>query len=260
MRRPIVATTAAALAALVVAAPVAAEGRFEGVTLTVGTFGGSWKDRLEEYMTPKFEAEGGKIEFITGNPRNLLSKLIAARGQDAPMDVIEIVESTMADLREGEFLVPYNKDNIPNLANLDPSRYNDLQVGRGLTEFGIIYYIEKFEEAGIPQPTRFSDLLNPKLAGKVGLPDVSMEPAVSLVVGFAVEFGGDERNIDPGLEKINEIDVFSYFSSGPQATQMFDSGAPRFLTVFATMKQVMQPEARRNAHRRPSTARLLRPA
>ena len=94
MRRPIVATTAAALAALVVAAPVAAEGRFEGVTLTVGTFGGSWKDRLEEYMTPKFEAEGGKIEFITGNPRNLLSKLIAARGQDAPMDVIEIVEST----------------------------------------------------------------------------------------------------------------------------------------------------------------------
>ena len=225
MKRPTVATIAAALAALTIAAgPAATEGRFDGVTLTVGTFGGSWKDRISEYVTPKFEAEGGKIEFITGNPRNLLSKLIAARGQDAPMDVVEVAESTWADLREGDFLTTYNKDNIPNLAGLDPALYDDYRVGNWLTEVGIVYDLDKFKKAGIEQPTKFSDLMNPKLAGKVGLPDVVMAVAIPMVVGFAQEFGGDERNIDPGLEKINEIDVFSYYSSGPQATQLFESG------------------------------------
>ncbi|MCE2482227.1 MAG: ABC transporter permease subunit, partial [Alphaproteobacteria bacterium] len=48
---------------------------FDGVTLTVGTFGGSWKDRICGYICPKFEAEGGKIEFVTGNPRILLSRV-----------------------------------------------------------------------------------------------------------------------------------------------------------------------------------------
>ncbi len=225
MKRPIVATMAAALGVLAFAtAPAAAEGRFEGVTLTVGTFGGSWKDRIEEHIAPKFAAEGGKLEFITGNPRNLLSKLIAARGQDAPMDVVEIAESTWPDLKEGDFVTAYDAANIPNLAQLDPAMYDEYRVGNWLTEVGIVYDIDKFEEAGIPQPTKFSDLMDPRLAGKVGLPDVVMAVAIPLVVGFAKEFGGDESNITPGLEKINEIDIFSFYSSGPQATQMFESG------------------------------------
>ena len=146
MRKPIVATIAAAFAAIAIAAsPAVAEGRFDGVTLTVGTFGGSWKDRIAEYIAPKFEAEGGKLEFITGNPRNLLSKLIAARGQDAPMDVVEIAESTWADLKEGDFVAKYNKDNIPNLAGLDSAMYDEYRVGNWLTEIGIVYDIDKFK-------------------------------------------------------------------------------------------------------------------
>ena len=40
----------------------AQEVRFDGVTLTVGTFGGSWRDRIHEYIGSKVEALGGKIE------------------------------------------------------------------------------------------------------------------------------------------------------------------------------------------------------
>ena len=77
--------TAGAVATAVVltlgASSASAAGKFDGVTLTIGTFGGSWKDRLCSVFCPKFEAEGGKVEWVSGNPKILFSKLVAARGQ-----------------------------------------------------------------------------------------------------------------------------------------------------------------------------------
>ncbi len=220
----ITAVISAFIAAALVAAPANAGKRFEGVTLTVGTFGGSWKDRINGYVGKKFAEEGGKIEFITGNPRTLLAKLVAARGQDAPMDVVEIVDSTWPDTLEGGFVQKYNKANIPNTEHLDPNMYDDYKVANWVTEEGFIYNIEKFKELGIPKPTKFSDLLNPKLKGRVSFPDINVNTALNPIVGFASEYGGDEHNIDPGLEKIKELDVFSFYSSGTQITQMFKAG------------------------------------
>ena len=53
-------------------------GEFDGVTLKVATWGGSWKENIEKKIVPKFEAMGGKIEFVTGSPQSNLAKLIAA--------------------------------------------------------------------------------------------------------------------------------------------------------------------------------------
>ena len=55
----ITAVISAFIAAALVAAPANAGKRFEGVTLTVGTFGGSWKDRINGYVGKKFAEEGG---------------------------------------------------------------------------------------------------------------------------------------------------------------------------------------------------------
>jgi len=62
---------------------------FEGVTLRVATFGGPWRDDLAKNLSPKIEALGGKVEFVIGSPQDNLAKLIAARGREAPFDVIE---------------------------------------------------------------------------------------------------------------------------------------------------------------------------
>jgi spermidine/putrescine-binding protein len=66
--------------------------QFEGVTLRVATFGGPWRDDLAKNLSPKIEALGGKVEFVIGSPQDNLAKLIAARGREAPFDVIEILE------------------------------------------------------------------------------------------------------------------------------------------------------------------------
>ena len=58
MRYGLQGSKAAALAAAVVLAlganSAVGAGKFEGVTLKVGTFGGSWKDRLCSVFCPKF--------------------------------------------------------------------------------------------------------------------------------------------------------------------------------------------------------------
>ena len=207
------------------AAGATAAGMFEGQTLTVGTFGGSWKDRICGYICPKIEAEGGKVEFVTGNPRNLLSKLVAARGQDEPpFDVVEITDATWPVVLAADFVQKMDPANVPNVADLDAKLYDEYKAANWMTQEGFVVNLEKLEELGVERPTGFMDLFNPALKGKVTMPDISVNTVLTSIAGFAAEKGGDEHNIDPGLELIKELDVFAYWTSGTQITQMMKSG------------------------------------
>jgi putative spermidine/putrescine transport system substrate-binding protein len=222
--RRAVSALAGAVVVLGVSAGTATAGKFDGVTLVVGTFGGSWKDRICEYICPKFEAEGGKIEFVSGNPRSLLSKMVAARGQDAPMDVIETVDSTWPETLKAEFVQKYDPANIPNLKNLDKTSYDAYKVGNWITEEGFLFDVKKFSELGLPRPTKWTDLMNEKLAGRVALPDIEVSTILNPIVGFSIEAGSNENDIQPGLDSIAKIKVHSFWSSGTQLTQLFKAG------------------------------------
>ena len=207
------------------AAGAGAAGKFEGQTLTVGTYGGSWKDRICEYICPKIEAEGGKVEFVTGNPRNLLSKLVAARGQeDQPFDVVEITDATWPVVLAADFVEKLDPANVPNVADLDPNLHDEYKAANWMTQEGFVVNLEKLAELGVERPTGFMDLLNPALKGKITIPDISVNTVLTSIAGFAAEKGGDEHNIDPGLELIKELDVFAFWTSGTQITQMMQSG------------------------------------
>ena len=206
------------------AAGSAAAGKFDGQTLTVGTYGGSWKDRICEYICPKIEAEGGKVEFVTGNPRNLLSKLVAARGQDEPpMDVVEITDATWPVVLAADFVETMDPANVPNVADLDPNMYDEYKAANWMTQEGFVVNLEKLKELGIERPTRFMDLFHPGLEGKITIPDISVNTVLTSIAGFAAEKGGDEHDIDPGLELIRDLGVFAFWTSGTQITQMMKS-------------------------------------
>ena len=197
----------------------AQEKRFDGVTLTVGTFGGVWRDMLQEMIGTKLEARGVKMQWVLGNPRDLLSRLVAARGQVIPFDVVEIHDTTFNDVRAGDFIQKLNHDLIPNLANMDPVMYDDYKVANWIVEEGIMYNPEKFAENGIPVPTKFKDLLHPKLKGRVSFPDIQVNTAVNGITGFAIDAGNDEGNIDGGLALIKKMQVNSYWTRGTEFTQ-----------------------------------------
>ena len=62
---------------------------FDGKTLRVGTWGGSWRDSLEKTVGAKVEARGAKVEYVLDSPTGNAAKLIAARGRAAPFDSMD---------------------------------------------------------------------------------------------------------------------------------------------------------------------------
>lgn len=201
----------------------AQEERFDGVTLRVATYGGSWRNALHELIGKDLEKRGAKVEWVLGNPRDNLVKLIAARGRDLPFDVMEMDDSTKPQLFEAELLEELKPADLPNARAL-PDRMRDrYTVATSLIEVGIVYNVKKFQELGIPKIVRFKDLFHPKLAGRVSFPDINVGTAFNALVGFAIEAGGDESNIVPGLELIKQLKVAGFHRSAMELATKFKS-------------------------------------
>ncbi len=201
----------------------AEDSRFDGLTLRVATFGGSWRDAIHELIGKELEKRGAKVEYVIGNPRDNLAKLIAARGREVPFDLMEIEDGIKGELLDGQFLEELNFSSLPNSRDLDPDRRDRHTVTTNLVEHGIVYNVKKFDELGIPKPERMKDLFHPKLAGRVSFPDINIPTAINGLVGLAVEAGGDEGNVDQGFEQVKQLRVASFYRSSVELATKFKS-------------------------------------
>lgn len=206
------------------AAPAwAQEGEHAGQTLRVATWGGDWRDKRQELIGQKVEEmTGAKVEYVLGNPRDNFAKLIAgaARGE-VPFDVIEMEDSLPPEINEAGFLMPLSEEDIPTLAAIPDELEKNNSVAFLSIQYGIAYNTEKFEELGLPAPTKWSDLARPELAGRVAVPDLSVSMGPFYMVGLARENGGSESDVTPAWEKLENLDVLYYFtSSSDLATRM----------------------------------------
>jgi putative spermidine/putrescine transport system substrate-binding protein len=204
------------------AAPAFA-GEFDNVTLKVATWGGSWKANIEKVIVPKFEALGGKIEFVTGSPAANFAKLVAGRGR-APFDVMEVLDAQVGDFAQVDYLQPINLDLVPNKTNIEPFQYNTTYVGSWFTQEVICYDTEKFSELGLAAPKTYADLAHPALQDKVSLPDINSGAGLANFGGVVYAAGGDEQNIQPGLDLMKEINSTKFWSRGGDTKTQFETG------------------------------------
>jgi putative spermidine/putrescine transport system substrate-binding protein len=168
---------------------------------------------VDAHVGKAFEMEGGRIEYVLGQPANNMAKLIAARGQEAPFDILETMDNFLPQLAAGNFTEKIDLSRVPNIAKLAKSMYDDDKVMIWITQEGVIYNKVKFAEAGIPAPARYQDLADPRLKGKVSVPDISGAGAIPAIVGMSYEVGGSERDIGPGLDLIKKIAPSQFWSS-----------------------------------------------
>lgn len=194
------------------------------VTLRVATFPGTWSEAIRTEVGKPLEAAGITLEFVGGNSSEFLARLVAARGQAAPFDVVEVGDDTYPEYRAGDFLAKLNLAKIPNLSKLDPSLYGDYIVSNWLSEPSIVYNADKFAEAGIPAPTRFSDLAHPDLKGRVLVPDITSYNAYYVVTALAQENGGSEKDPGPGFDMLKKIAPHSAVSKSGTVAQLFQTG------------------------------------
>ena len=196
----------------------------EPQTITVGILGASWTDRLSKAVQPDMDAAGVKVNYVAGGAEEWLPRLLAARGQQPPVDVVEVDDQTTPDLLKAGLLAKLDLSQIPNVSQLDKSMYDNDRVAYWAAEQAILYNVDKFRDAGIAPPTRYSDLANPKLAGRVVMPDVSYYASTYVLLAMAYENGGSETNPQPGFDVLARIRPHSYSISAASVVQLFQSG------------------------------------
>jgi len=200
----------------------AQEERFDGVTIRVALWGGSWRDKMQELIGSEFERRGGKVEYVVGNALENFNKLIAARGQRPPFDVMEFQSDLWKPLVDAGFLEQMPLSRLPNAAGLTAEQHDEVTVDTWTLEEGIVYNADKFKELGLAKPEKYSDLFNEKLKGRVAWPDISYGPYA--LIGLSTEYGGDELNVEPALKRLREANLDYFYKSSVELSTKFASG------------------------------------
>jgi putative spermidine/putrescine transport system substrate-binding protein len=201
---------------------------YEGKVLRISTFGGQWqastqqlKGRVIEEMT------GAKVEYVVGNPKENIPTAIAAlrRGAPPPFDVIELAEDGSQFLAvQSGVLQKLDYSKLPNAANVRPIYKHDALVAFFRVNLGIIYNRDKFKAAGVPPPQRFEDLLDSRVVGHVSLPNSNVTMWPYMLVGFALDGGGSEKNLDPAFKQLAKANVLDYYRASAEANSRVASG------------------------------------
>lgn len=199
--------------------------RFDGVVLRIATYGGPWKDGMQALLGPEMEKLGGKLEFVTGPPSAHLAKLIVTKGKVPPFDLMEVDEPAAPQFMKAGVLQKYDVSKLPNSAGLiSPIAQDGYLVPDWVFQLGVVYNAKKFKELGIAPPTRYSDLIDPRLKGRVGVPDISGGLGLFVIYGFATDAGGNENNIAPGLENMKKLGATQFFLGNPPAQTALVAG------------------------------------
>ncbi|MCM3569251.1 ABC transporter substrate-binding protein [Neobacillus mesonae] len=214
-------------------------------TLVLAAYGGSYEKKFKEIVIPKFEKEFGvKVKYITGSSVDTVSKLQAQK-DNPEIDVAFIDDGPQAQAKSFGLLAPLDEKIVTNLANVyDIAKDKDqVGVGFGIVSTGLAYSKEAFEKNNWEPPTSWNDLADSKFKGKLVLPSISNTYGVHLLIMAAKTNGGDEKNIEPGFEKLKEMsknavtfdktaDVSNYFMQGQTVASAW--GSSRVFTLKDT--------------------------
>jgi len=196
-------------------------------TLKVGNYGGVFTASQKKYAGDLFTARTKvTIEYIDGNSSDHLAKMIASKGREPPYDVVYLDDINQAQAIEAGVLQRLDPAIVTNLQFLYPEARNPDGYGPGMIFYsvGIAYNTEKFKEAGIPAPTSWQDLWNPKLSGKVVAPDLSIAMGRDFLLAAARLEGGDEASLEKGIAKIATLKAQSYPASSATIEALMSSG------------------------------------
>src|SRR5205823_5970110 len=86
------------------------------VTLRIANYGGAFTASQKKYAADVFSQRTGiKIEFIDGNPKDHLAKMIASKGREAPYDVVYLDDDIQASAIAAGVVQKLDPAQVPNL-------------------------------------------------------------------------------------------------------------------------------------------------
>jgi putative spermidine/putrescine transport system substrate-binding protein len=217
MRRTVV-VVAACLLVVALVAPRPALSQKEPLVISV--WGGNWKDTVEKVVGKAFTAKTGiPVEFEVGGTLDRLAKARVARG--APLVDLNFTTTHVGRLYISDGL--YQKldmAKLPNAKDLAKEAHrSDFHIGTWAYVYTIAYRPDQ-----VPfEITKWSDLWDARLKGKVGLPD--FDPSHIITIAALLD-GGDEISWQKGSERLKKLkgNVAAFYSTDARSQDLMKTG------------------------------------
>lgn len=201
------------------------EASYEGETLVVQAWGGTYEETMRNDVIPKFEEKtGATVEVVSGAAP--LSQL-ATEGNNASIDVLSLDCNEVVQGTEMGVLETLDYDKLENSKDLYEEAFMyDNAVITNWGVYGIVYRKDLVEE----EPDSWEDLWNSAYAGgKVGVIDYSMGGGLEFADEIAHMQGSeisDKDNWDNLFEKLSSLkdNIGIYGSQHADIESMLTSG------------------------------------
>lgn len=202
--------------------------RFDGQTLRIATYGGTYGKAFDDaFGRPFAEATGAKIEYVAGNPGDFGAKLLASRGADPGFDVADLDDIQVVQVEAQGLIEKIDAANMPRLKGVFPAAMVIEGYTPALTWYRLAfgYNTEKLGGVGMTDPTSWAAFFDPKLANRVAVPAVTVSMALpTLVMANLLAGAPNESNLEPGFNKLSELKVSQVYQSSTAIEPQVISG------------------------------------
>lgn len=183
-------------------------------------WGGHYLDTFGP-MAKDFEKETGvKVNLVVqSGAKDGLTK-VTAQKSDPQVDVWASIDSTAAAAAENGLLLELDKSKLANAKDVPAEYFKKHYVTAYNSARGIVYRKDL-----VPFEIKdWNDLWDPRLKNKVGLSFV-IDTASTLLMGALVN-GGNEKNIEPGFEKMKQLkpNIAGFFKTDQESVKFIQSG------------------------------------
>jgi putative spermidine/putrescine transport system substrate-binding protein len=219
-RRQVLSGTAALAAAGVTTPSFGAGGEFVSTV-----FGGVYeREYRKAFVTPFASANGSDIQLKLGSSSEWLTNAkVNRRNPEIDMLLLPFPDSIRMTM-EG-LSIPLTADEIPNINDVNPLFY-DIYKKTGVAVSGVGYGIA-YRHDLVPSPiTDWEDLWDPRLAGRVAIPEIGVFGSWEFLVQTAKLAGGSEQNLEPAFKKLKALkpNLKQFVKSGADVVNLLGSG------------------------------------
>jgi putative spermidine/putrescine transport system substrate-binding protein len=183
-------------------------------------YGGTFEQFTRNEIMPAFEkATGIKVKLVVGTALSNFAKVVASRNSPE-IDVYWSNELTHVAGKQQGLYEKFDPKIMTNLADVTDAAKDPDNIGVAsyVMGTGIQYNSKAFADAGIPAPTSWNDLWDPRLKGKIALYSFSVAYSQDLLAILTRLAGGTEKDVRPALDRIKALKAMgnlTMFASSP---------------------------------------------
>jgi putative spermidine/putrescine transport system substrate-binding protein len=193
---------------------------FAAEPLVVSVWGGNWKDTVEKVVAKPFTAKTGiPVEFEVGGTLDRLAKARVSKA--APLVDVTLTTTHVGRLYISDGL--YEKLDMAKIPNSKDLAKEALRSDYHIGTWAYVYTIAYRPDQVQGEVTKWADLWEPRLKGKVGMPD--FDPSHIITISALLE-GGNEKTWEKGQERLKRIkpNIAAFFATDARSQDLMKTG------------------------------------